>query len=67
MEGSREANNSELVNIFGNFVNRTFVLMHKLCRESSRYCMLMLWIVQTKAVFFGNPKLKLNIERIGRI
>jgi methionyl-tRNA synthetase len=27
----QEANNSELVNIFGNFVNRTFVLMHKLC------------------------------------
>ena len=27
----QERNNSELVNIFGNFVNRTFVLMHKLC------------------------------------
>lgn len=26
----QDANNSELVNIFGNFVNRTFVLMHKL-------------------------------------
>lgn len=26
----QEANNSELVNNFGNFVNRTFVLMHKL-------------------------------------
>jgi methionyl-tRNA synthetase len=26
----QEANNSELVSIFGNFVNRTFVLMHKL-------------------------------------
>jgi methionyl-tRNA synthetase len=26
----QEANNSELVAIFGNFVNRTFVLMHKL-------------------------------------
>jgi methionyl-tRNA synthetase len=26
-----EKNNSELVSIFGNFVNRTFVLMHKLC------------------------------------
>ncbi len=23
---------SELVSIFGNFVNRTFVLMHKLCK-----------------------------------
>ena len=30
-KGFQEANNSELVNIFGNFVNRTFVLMHKLC------------------------------------
>lgn len=27
----QERNNGELVNIFGNFVNRTFVLMHKLC------------------------------------
>lgn len=27
----QERNNSELVSIFGNFVNRTWVLMHKLC------------------------------------
>jgi methionyl-tRNA synthetase len=27
----QEKNNSELANILGNFVNRTFVLMHKLC------------------------------------
>jgi methionyl-tRNA synthetase len=27
----QDRNNSELVNIFGNFVNRTLVLMHKLC------------------------------------
>ena len=27
----QDRNNSELVNIFGNFINRTFVLMHKLC------------------------------------
>jgi methionyl-tRNA synthetase len=31
-KGFQEANNSELVNIFGNFVNRTFVLMHKLTK-----------------------------------
>ncbi len=30
-KGYQESVNSELVNIFGNFVNRTFVLMHKLC------------------------------------
>lgn len=30
-KGFQEANNSELVSILGNFVNRTFVLMHKLC------------------------------------
>src|SRR3954452_2499619 len=30
-KGFQDANNNELVNIFGNFVNRTFVLMHKLC------------------------------------
>jgi methionyl-tRNA synthetase len=31
-KGFQEANNSELVSIFGNFVNRTYVLMHKLCK-----------------------------------
>lgn len=31
-KGFQDANNSELGNIFGNFVNRTFVLMHKLCK-----------------------------------
>lgn len=30
-KGFQDAVNSELVAIFGNFVNRTFVLMHKLC------------------------------------
>jgi len=28
----QDRNNSELLSIFGNFVNRTFVLMHKLCK-----------------------------------
>ncbi|MEO9209829.1 MAG: methionine--tRNA ligase [Ginsengibacter sp.] len=28
----QDRNNSELVSIFGNFMNRTFVLMHKLCK-----------------------------------
>jgi methionyl-tRNA synthetase len=31
-KGYQDANNSELVSIFGNFVNRAFVLMHKLCK-----------------------------------
>ncbi len=30
-KGFQDAVNSELVAIFGNFINRTFVLMHKLC------------------------------------
>lgn len=30
--GFQDAVNSELVSIFGNFVNRTWVLMHKLCK-----------------------------------
>ncbi|TAD93910.1 MAG: methionine--tRNA ligase, partial [Bacteroidetes bacterium] len=30
-KGFQDANNSELVSIFGNFVNRTWVLAHKLC------------------------------------
>jgi methionyl-tRNA synthetase len=29
----QDRNNSELVSIFGNFVNRTWVLMHKLCKS----------------------------------
>ena len=32
-KGFMDANNSELVNIFGNFVNRAMVLMHKLCNS----------------------------------
>jgi methionyl-tRNA synthetase len=31
-KGFQDAVNSELVSIFGNYVNRTFVLMHKLCK-----------------------------------
>jgi methionyl-tRNA synthetase len=31
-KGFQDANNSELVSIFGNFVNRSMVLMHKLCK-----------------------------------
>jgi methionyl-tRNA synthetase len=31
-KGSQDSVNSELVSIFGNYVNRTFVLMHKLCK-----------------------------------
>ncbi len=31
-KGFQDAVNSELVAIFGNFINRSFVLMHKLCR-----------------------------------
>lgn len=30
-KGFQEAVNSELVAVFGNYINRTFVLMHKLC------------------------------------
>ena len=31
-KGFQDANNNELVSIFGNFVNRAWVLMHKLCK-----------------------------------
>jgi methionyl-tRNA synthetase len=31
-KGFQDANNSELASIFGNFVNRAMVLMHKLCK-----------------------------------
>jgi methionyl-tRNA synthetase len=32
-KGFQDAVNNELVAIFGNFINRTFVLMHKLCKS----------------------------------
>lgn len=31
-KGFQDANNNELVSIFGNFINRALVLMHKLCK-----------------------------------
>ena len=31
-KGFQDANNSEIVSIFGNFINRSMVLMHKLCK-----------------------------------
>jgi methionyl-tRNA synthetase len=31
-KGFQDANNSELVSVFGNFVNRAMVMMHKLCK-----------------------------------
>jgi methionyl-tRNA synthetase len=31
-KGFQDANNSELVSIYGNFINRSMVLMHKLCK-----------------------------------
>ena len=31
-KGFQDANNSELASIYGNFVNRSMVLMHKLCK-----------------------------------
>lgn len=31
-QGFQDANNSELVSIFGNYINRSLVLMHKLCK-----------------------------------
>ncbi len=31
-KGFQDANNSELVSVFGNFINRSLVLMHKLCK-----------------------------------
>ena len=40
----QDRNNSELVTIFGNFVNRTFVLMHKFAREKCRPCMKKYWM-----------------------
>ena len=47
-KGFQDAVNSELVAIFGNFVNRTFVLMHKLCKAKFRNFMRIFWMIMTK-------------------
>ena len=62
-KGFQDANNSELVSIFGNFVNRTFVLMHKLCGGKVPPLHAMLIDQVDEAIISDIEQTKLNIEK----
>ncbi len=61
-KGFQEAANSELVNVFGNFVNRTFVLMHKLCAGKVPPLHAMLLDDKDKAMISDIEIAKLRVE-----
>jgi len=65
-KGFQDAVNNELVSIFGNYVNRTFVLMHKLCNGKVPPLHADIFDDKDKALFeeIQNTKLKVqkNIE-----
>jgi methionyl-tRNA synthetase len=58
----QDRNNSELVSIFGNFVNRTFVLMHKLCKGKVPPLHIDILDDADKKILeeFGNTKIKIE-------
>ena len=58
----QDRNNSELVAIFGNFVNRTFVLMHKLCKGKVPPLHLDLLDQKDRAIFEDIEKSKPAVE-----
>ena len=58
----QDRNNSELVAIFGNFVNRTFVLMHKLCKGKVPPLHDHILDEKDKALFTEIQNTKLKIE-----
>jgi len=62
-KGFQDANNSELVSIFGNFVNRTFVLMHKLCDGKVPPLHAVNIDAVDEALIADIEKAKLNVER----
>ena len=59
----QDRNNSELVSIFGNFVNRTWVLMHKLCSGKVPKLHEDILDVKDKALIEDISKAKEKIER----
>jgi methionyl-tRNA synthetase len=58
----QDRNNSELVSIFGNFVNRTFVLMHKLCNGKVPRLHLDLLDETDRAIIADIESAKLKVE-----
>lgn len=60
----QDRNNSELVSIFGNFVNRTWVLMHKLCGGKVPKLHEELLDEKDKALIEAIQKSKVKIENL---
>lgn len=63
-KGFQDAVNSELVAIFGNFVNRTFVLMHKLCNGKVPPLHAGILDEADKKMFADIAQTKTNIEKL---
>lgn len=63
-KGFQDAVNSELVAIFGNFVNRAFVLMHKLCKGKVPPLHADVLDDDDKKMFEDIQKTKINIENL---
>jgi methionyl-tRNA synthetase len=59
----QDRNNSELVSIFGNFVNRTFVLMHKLCNGKVPKLHLDILDQKDRAIIEEIEKSKTSVEK----
>lgn len=63
-KGFQDAVNSELVAVFGNFVNRSFVLMHKLCNSKVPIFHNKLIDEKDKQLLLGISTTKTNIEQL---
>ncbi len=63
-KGFQDAVNSELVAIFGNFVNRAFVLMHKLCKGKVPPLHMDIFDDADKKMFDDIQNTKTNIENL---
>ena len=63
-KGFQDAVNSELVAIFGNFVNRAFVLMHKLCKGKVPPLHMDILDDADKKMFEAIQNTKTNIENL---
>jgi methionyl-tRNA synthetase len=63
-KGFQDAGNNELGNIFGNFVNRTFVMMHKLCKGKVPPLHAQIIDDSDKAMFVELESAKVKIEEL---
>ena len=60
----QDRNNSELVSIFGNFVNRTWVLMHKLCGSKVPKWHADIMDEKDRAMIADIKQAKINVETL---